>query len=150
MNTAAVEISGRNWLTAQLLLRGIEVAVPVVDRGVDLIAFREVGAAGIRALPLQLKCSSTESFNLNRKYEGRGIPLVYVWHALTAPLAFFLTYDEAFEVLGEAAAQTPSWNDNGYYAITRAGSDLRRRMDPYRDRWGWVEERLSQQPTSGA
>ena len=39
-DTATVEVAGRNWLTANLLTRGFEVAVPIVDRGVDLIVFR--------------------------------------------------------------------------------------------------------------
>ncbi|SPU55418.1 Uncharacterised protein [Brevundimonas vesicularis] len=87
ISSATVEVAGRNWLTAQLLMRGFEVATPVVDRGVDLIVFKEVGEQGIRALPLQLKCSSGESFSLDRKYEGRGIPLAYVWNVLRASMA---------------------------------------------------------------
>lgn len=50
LNSATVEIAGRNWLTAQLLMRGFEVATPVVDRGVDLIVFREVGKQGKRGV----------------------------------------------------------------------------------------------------
>ncbi len=57
LSAAAVEIAGRNWLTAQLLARGLEVATPVVDRGIDLIVFREVGtqrvAAGKKLVSLQ-------------------------------------------------------------------------------------------------
>jgi len=44
VNTRAVEIAGRNWLVARLLIRGIEVATPDIDRGIDLIAFREFSA----------------------------------------------------------------------------------------------------------
>ena len=56
---------------------------PEVDRGIDLTAFREVGDRGIQALPLQLKCASTASFSLDRKYAGRGIVLAYVWNVLS-------------------------------------------------------------------
>jgi hypothetical protein len=111
VSTAAIEIAGRNWLAAQLLVQGFEVATPVVDRGIDLIVFREVGEAGIRALPLQLKCASAESFSLDRKYAGRGIPLVYVWNVLTQPAAYFLSYAEALAMLGEQAVHTDSGSE---------------------------------------
>ena len=150
VSSATVEVAGRNWLTAQLLMRGFEVATPVVDRGVDLIVFKEVGEQGIRALPLQLKCASAETFSLDRKYEGRGIPLVYVWDVLGQPTAHFLTYAEAFAVLGTQAAGTKSWTEGGKYSVTTVGSGLRARLTPYAGRWGWLHERLGDQPTSGS
>lgn len=150
LDPAAVEIAGRNWLTAQLLARRFEVAVPEVDRGIDLIIFREIGAEGIRALPLQLKCSSGEGFSLHRKYEGRGIPMAYIWNVLGQPEVYFLTYDEALVALGDRALQTTSWMRDGYYAFTRVSDDLRSRLVPFRDRWDWVGARLDAQPTSGA
>jgi hypothetical protein len=143
-------MAGRNWLTAQLLAQGFEVAIPAVDRGIDLIVFREVGEAGIRALPLQLKCASGESFSLDRKYAGRGIPLVYIWNVLNQPVAYFLEYGEALVVLGERAAATTSWIAGGYYTINRISPDLRARLEPYRARWQWLTSRLEAQPTSGA
>ena len=149
-DTATVEVAGRNWLMAKLLTKGFEVAVPVVDRGVDLIVFREVGEQGIRALPLQLKCASAESFSLDRKYEGRGIPLIYVWNVLSQPTAYMLTYDEALTVLGTQAASTKSWSEGGKYAVTSVGAGLRSRLQPYENRWDWLDERLMSQPTSGS
>jgi hypothetical protein len=149
LGAAAVEMAGRNWLTAQLLARGLEVAVPAVDRGVDLIVFREVGEAGIRALPLQLKCATAERFGLDRKYAGRGIPLAYIWNALGAPVGYFMTYDEALELIGEGARATDSWAVRGLYTYPRIPVDLRARLEPYRDRWAWLEAQLEAQPTSG-
>ncbi|WP_368933678.1 hypothetical protein [Brevundimonas naejangsanensis] len=150
MSSATIEIAGRNWLTAQLLLRGFEVATPVVDQGVDLIVFREVGERGIRALPLQLKCASVATFSLDRKYEGRGIPLAYIWDVLGQPTAFFLTYEEALEVLGEAAISTKSWTVGGKYTVTNVGSRLREKLAAYSSRWDWLADQLSEQPTSGS
>lgn len=148
-SAAVVEVAGRNWLTAQLLVRGFEVATPVIDRGIDLIAFSEVGEVGIRALPLQLKCAAGESFSLDQKYAGRGIPLVYVWNVLTTPVAYVLTYEEALTTLGKAT-DTASWRDGGKYAVTTISRDLRERLEPFRDRWDWLASRLEHQPTSGA
>ena len=147
LNAAAVEMAGRNWLTAQLLTRGIGVAIPAVDHGIDLIVFREVGDAGIRALPLQLKCAKQESFGLHRKYEGRGIPLVYIWHVLEQPIAYFLDYAEAREALG-SATETASWR-RGAYTFNRISPALQTRLNPYRDRWSWLMSRIAAQPTSG-
>lgn len=150
LNSATVEVAGRNWLTAQLLMSGFEVSTPVVDRGVDLIVFREVGRQGIRALPLQLKCASGESFGLDRKYEGRGIPLAYIWNVTTNPVVFLMTYEEALAVLGTRATASKSWVDGRKYAVTRVGAGLRQRLSPFESRWEWLAERLMAQPESGA
>lgn len=150
LSTAIIEIAGRNWLTAQLLTRGFEVATPAVDRGIDLIVFREVGAAGIRALPLQLKCATTESFSVDNKYAGRGIPLAYVWNVLTQPIVYFLKYDEALDALGEQAVRTDSWTLKGYYARNHISADMRSRLAPYLNRWEWLAGQLDGQPASGS
>lgn len=150
VSTQAVEAAGRSWLSAQLLLRGLEVSVPIVDRGIDLIVFKEVGDAGILALPLQLKCASAESFSLDRKYAGRGIPLVYVWNVLHQPSAFMLTFDEALDALGPEATASRSWVDGGRYAKNYISAGLRSRLGAYQDRWEWLEARLNDQPASGS
>lgn len=145
-----IEVAGRNWLTAELLLRGFEVSTPVVDRGIDLIVFKEIGASGIRSLPLQLKCASAEAFGLDRKYEGRGIPFAFVWHVITNPSVHFLTYEEALDALGIAASSSKSWTQGGKYTVTRkVGRELRKRLEPYEDRWDWLAQRLDAQPPSG-
>lgn len=150
LSTAVIEIAGRNWLTAQLLTRGFEVATPAVDRGIDLIVFREVGVAGIRALPFQLKCATAESFSLDNKYAGRGIPLAYVWNVLTEPVVYFLQYDEALNVLGEQAVRTESWMVKGYYARNHISAEMRSRLEPYLSRWEWLEGQVDGQPASGS
>ena len=151
LSKATVEVAGRNWLTAELLLRDFEVATPVVDRGVDLIVFKEVGEAGIKSLPLQLKVASAERFDLDRKYEGRGIPFAFVWHVISDPTVFFLTYDEAVAVLGPAAIATKSWIEGRRYGVTRkVPVELRKRLSPYENRWSWLDERLAAQPASGS
>jgi hypothetical protein len=38
-----VEIMGRHRLNNELIAAGLEVAVPICDRGVDLIAYADVG-----------------------------------------------------------------------------------------------------------
>ena len=149
LRTAAVELAGRNWLVVQLLKREIDVAIPVVDRGVDVIAFREVGLHGIKAQPLQLKCAAADSFSLDRKYADRGVPLVYIWRVFDQPVAYILTYDEALEVLGEQSRSSASWMEGGKYSATSVGARLKDGLAPFEGRWDWLENRLSQQPVSG-
>ena len=144
---AAVEMAGRNWLVAKLLDKGFQVSIPVVDHGIDLIVFDEVGERGIRALPLQLKCAREERFSLSTKYDGRGVVMTYIWNALDNPTVFMLTYEEALSALGRRA-NTPSW-DKGHYTVTRVPSALRTLLENrYGDRWDWLRERLAEQPPS--
>jgi hypothetical protein len=39
MDTQLTELIGRNWLVNELLRAGLEVATPLRDRGIDLIAY---------------------------------------------------------------------------------------------------------------
>jgi len=142
-------MAGRNWLTAKLLLEGFEVAVPQVDRGIDLIIFNECGERGIKSLGLQLKCAREKRFSLHEKYKGRGIPIVYIWSALAQPRAFILTYDEAHSELGEAAKKTKSWASGGHYSFTHVSPDLEVRLKKYEHRWSWLRDQLANQVTSG-
>ncbi len=149
LSTKVVEIAGRNWLVAQLLGRRFQVATPEVDLGIDLIAFREVGAAGIRALPLQLKCSSKEEFSLDAKYAGRGIPLVFVWNVFAHPVAYMMTFEEALDVVGERAAPTDSFAKKGYYRRSAVSKVQREKLATFQDRWDWIDQALMHQPVSG-
>ncbi|WP_433935298.1 hypothetical protein [Brevundimonas diminuta] len=69
---------------------------------------------------------------------------------LGQPTAFFLTYEEALEVLGEAAISTKSWTVGGKYTVTNVGSRLREKLAAYSSRWDWLADQLSEQPTSGS
>src|SRR5438876_7603876 len=42
VDTQIVELIGRHHLTAELLRAGLEVATPVRDRGIDLIAYADI------------------------------------------------------------------------------------------------------------
>ena len=54
-----VELRGRNWLTSQLLQAGLEVARPERDRGIDLIAYRDIDEKQqFLAYPIQMKLCS--------------------------------------------------------------------------------------------
>ena len=147
-SSSRVEIAGRSWVISRLLAHGCEVAVPVVDSGIDIIAFREIGDGGVRALPLQLKCATNEAFSLDVKYARRGITLIYVWPAMSNPTDFVLSYDEARAVFVPRSPKTASSADGGAYSMSTVSKVRKQQLAPYENRWAWLIERIATQPES--
>jgi hypothetical protein len=118
------ELSGRHFLISQLLAGGVEVALPVRDRGIDLIAYldRSGDARQFLACPIQLKANQEARFGLDRKYAAiRNLLMVHVWHvgdpARTAVYA--LTYAESLAILeARGHTRTSSWIDKGGYSLS--------------------------------
>lgn len=74
LDSQQVEIVGRNWLVHELMLAGFEVALPMRDRGVDLL----VSPPDYDwTLPVQLKTSRDKTMQVHRKYLGRNIVVAY-------------------------------------------------------------------------
>jgi hypothetical protein len=72
---------GRNRLVEQLVLPGLDVAIPQRDHGADLVAYANVrkGFKSFVACPIQVKASSAEQFSIDRKFEKiRGLILVFI------------------------------------------------------------------------
>ena len=70
MDTQLTEIFGRNRLVNDLLQSDVEVATPVRDRGIDLIAYLDLDEQADRFLtiPIQIKTAARQSFTIDRKY----------------------------------------------------------------------------------
>lgn len=120
MDTQTIELLGRNRLIDELLLAGLEVAIPERDRGVDLIAYMDLTeqTSTFAAVPIQLKAASTRAFSLNAKYERiSNLVLAYVW-GLKAPdhaQTFALTYQEALNIAEQLGwTKTASWAQGKY------------------------------------
>jgi hypothetical protein len=62
-------LAGLHYLISQLLDGGVEVAIPVRDHGIDLIAYvDQIEASGkFFACPIQLKTATDERFILYSK-----------------------------------------------------------------------------------
>lgn len=137
MNSQVVEVLGRNQLTEELLRAGLEVSLPVRDRGIDLIAYADLAAVvkTFVARPIQMKAATGMSFGLDRKYANfPGLLIAYVWHIAEpdAAVTFALTYAEALDVARRMGyTKTESWR-RGTYVNTRPGGRLRRLLEPYR------------------
>jgi len=123
LDTQLVELVGRNWLTVQLLQAGLEVARPERDRGIDLIAYRDLDEKQqFLAYPVQMKAFLNEVFSIDPKYEKfPRLILAYVWNLadLTLTKCFALTFKETLQVADEMGyTKTASW-------LTGAGSGKR-------------------------
>jgi hypothetical protein len=141
------EIAGRHLLIAHLLSAGFEVAQPLRDNGIDLVAYQ--GKRGTRqflARPIQLKAFSRESFYVDKRYESLPHLLIaYVWNVRTPDKSeiYALTFPDALAILEKKGfADTNSWTKAGQYFVRNAGKELKNLLKPFRmtpDRW---EEKL--------
>ena len=136
-----VELAGRNWLTSELLRAGLEVARPERDRGVDVIAYRDIGEKNqFRASPIRLKAATGAVFSLDPKYEKfPKLILVYVWY-LGDPMktkCYALTYAEALQVADNMGwTKTSSWLTGGRnkkrgYSTTAPSERLKSMLSPF-------------------
>ncbi|MEO6754560.1 MAG: hypothetical protein ABIP85_22520 [Chthoniobacteraceae bacterium] len=161
MDTQIVELIGRNHLTSELLRAGLEVAAPVRDRGVDLIAYDERKHEFFVACPIQMKAAMKRSFSVATKYEPvRNLIIAYVWHLEdeSQRVTYALTYEEAFSIAKTMGwTRTESWK-GGAYSTTHPSAKLVALLDPYRmtpEKWRAKVTRLmdyaerEQQKTNG-
>ena len=132
LDSQQVEIVGRHIVIANLIAAGIEVAQPIRDRGIDLIAYGDgKGGGEFQACPIQIKASTNEGFNLDKKYERfHNLRIVYVWKARVPADSeiYALTYAQAQAVIqGMGYDITQSWDrENGRYAVTKPSLKLKK------------------------
>jgi len=137
------EIAGRHLLIAHLINAGFEVAEPLRDNGIDLVAYRgREGSEDFIARPIQMKAFSHESFYLERKYERfPRLLIAYVWNVETPEQSavYALTFEDAVKVLEKKGySQTESWIKDGRYFVRNAGQELKGLLEPFRmtrERW---------------
>jgi hypothetical protein len=144
MDTQTIEILGRNRLVDELLVAGLEVAMPLRDRGIDLIAYVDLAAAASKfaAVPIQMKAASKRAFSIDRKYAKiSNLVLVYVWglRSLGHAESFALTYPEALAIAKALKwTKTISWRENGKYSTSHPAQELCELLAPYKmspDAW---------------
>jgi hypothetical protein len=144
MDTQTIEILGRNRLVDELLIAGLEVAMPLRDRGIDLIAYVDLAevASKFAAVPIQMKAASNRAFSIDRKYAKiSNLVLVYVW-CLRSPgnaESFALTYPEALAIAKAVKwTKTISWREKGKYSTSHPAQELCELLAPYKmspDAW---------------
>jgi hypothetical protein len=140
-----VEIIGRNRLIEQLLGAGIEVATPLRDRGIDLIAYRnnEADLSSIDYVPIQVKASRDPAFGVHRKYAAHsGLMIVHIWNVLsrTDCVCYATSYAQTFAI-ANALGWTggPSWQQTNSYSTRRPSRRLLELLEPHRmDESAWL------------
>jgi hypothetical protein len=139
-----IELSGRHFLIAQLVAGGLEVAIPVRDRGIDLVAYLDLSAETKRFVssPIQMKASQEARFSIDRKYERiANLILAFVWHVEDPAKAcvYALTYQEAFRLIDKRGhTTTSSWLVKKGWSVPNPGKEWMKDLEPYRmtpDRW---------------
>jgi hypothetical protein len=146
LDSQIIELLGRNRLVDELMRAGLEVAIPIRDRGVDLIAYADLESkvASFVACPIQMKASSLAAFGIDQKYQKfPGLILAHVWylHDGQQTRTYATTYAEALDIGDQMGwTKTASWA-KGAYSTSRPGSKLQSLLEPFRmtpEKW-WVK-----------
>jgi hypothetical protein len=132
-----INMMGRQRLIAELRRDGLEVALPVSDKRIGVVAYVGLRNQVVRfaARPIHMVASNTSSFEVFRKYKNvADLIIAYVWH-LERPseaATYAMTYPQARAL---AAAQgwtsTPSWEKGGY-STDHPGPELVKMLEPFR------------------
>ncbi|MGC3992063.1 MAG: hypothetical protein QM796_20695 [Chthoniobacteraceae bacterium] len=131
-----IELLGRNRLIDELLRADLEVALPIRDRGIDLIAYADFGE-GVQAYascPIQMKASWTQGFGVDQKYaKFPNLILAYIWNLRDSSLAvtYAMSYAQACAIAESMDwTQTSSWK-RGAYSTSRPTTKLIALLEPY-------------------
>lgn len=148
VDSQVTELIGRNFLTAQLLLAGLEVALPMRDRGTDLIIYRDLPDRETRfeCLPLQMKAAAKECFAVDQKYaKFPDLLHVYVWNVASPGEdhpTYAMTYADAIGVAGRMGwTKTTTWKRAGVYTTTKPSKELKQLLSQFLmtpERWSTV------------
>ena len=134
MDKQIVELLGRNRLVDEILCADFEVALPIRDRGIDLIVYADLGADVKKFIsrPVQLKTYSKCGFRVDRKYEKiRDLLMAYVW--LSESSTYVCSVEESVIVANKMEwTKNPSWEKGQSWTTTSPGKKLRSLLEPFR------------------
>ncbi|WP_295142792.1 hypothetical protein [uncultured Reyranella sp.] len=140
---ALIGKAGEALVAAELMRRGIYVAQPAYDGGIDLLAFRE--AAPTVVVPIQVKARAGSCYHFQKAWfaKAAGMVVVQVWDLETDPCFYvFASLNDVADALGDHA-KSPSWaGDTGAYNVTVPSAHHLERMERHRDRWDRIIDRL--------
>lgn len=138
-DTQVKGLIGRSRLIEDLLRAGLEIAVPLRDRGIDLIAYKDFES--FIARPIQVKAASARNFSIDQKYEKiDNLIIAFVWNAYdpNKTETYALTYRQAVAVGDKLGwTKTASWK-MGKYSQNSPSQELIRLLKPYKmtpERW---------------
>jgi hypothetical protein len=147
---ALIGKAGETLVAAELMRRGIEIAYPASDVGVDLLAYRlEIGRATAgKFIPIQVKARAKSGYNFQKSWFTRapGVMLIHVWYVATTPQFYVFRDLQDVEAALDEHAKSSSWHDRGGYSVTNTTEKHLALMQPHRDQWDRIINQLSDLP----
>lgn len=135
VDSQQIELVGRGLVIESLARGAVEVAQPLRDRGIDLVAYFDESPR-FAACPLQLKVSSARAFGLDAKYGSvPSLLLVYVWNAddRDDSVILALTFAEALAVCDDFGwTSKPSWINGKRWQTNKPSKALVNKLMRYR------------------
>jgi hypothetical protein len=137
LDSQVIEVLGRNRLVDEILRAGLEVALPVRDRGIDLIAYADIDSriTSFVGCPIQMKAASMRAFSIEAKYAKiPNLLIAYIWHVNDPrkEVTYAMTYAEALQVAATMGwTETSSWQ-TGKYTTTQPSARLQALLEPHR------------------
>jgi hypothetical protein len=142
-NTGLTGAAGELLVAAELLRRGIAVARPLYDQGIDLLAFHVDDPT--RTVPIQVKARSGSGYNFQKEwFRVETMILVLVWHSATTPEFYVFKRADVDKALGPIHSSSPSWLEKGVYSVTEPGLEIIGRMKDHKDKWERITEALGE------
>lgn len=138
MDTQQIEILGRNRLISELVAANLEVALPIRDRGIDLLVYADLNteSAVFTACPVQMKAASAQYFGVHHKYNKFSqLIIAYVWGLGNSDAAetYAMTQSEAVAVAEQMGwTDTRSWREMDGYSTSKPSAKLLAMLEPYR------------------
>ena len=119
ISPALIGKAGELLVAAELMRRGIEVAHPASDVGVDLLAYslQPGEAVATRFVPIQVKAHSADGYSFQKSwFKHPDLVLVLVWNIQTRPEFYIFAGLKAVEqALGTTYSRSASWAGKGAY-----------------------------------
>lgn len=103
MDSQIIDLLGRNRLVDELLQAGLDVAVPVKQRGIDLIVYAQQSDGSFVASPLQIRSSAGRSFSIDHTNEKMAnLIYAFVWGVGTEKVATYALTQREMQRVGES------------------------------------------------
>ena len=139
ISPALIGKAGETLVAAELMRRGVEIAIPASDVGVDMLAYRLAPKQRVahNFVPIQVKARSETGYNFQKIWFTKvpGVVLVHVWHVSTTPVFYiFRDLEDVKSALG-SHAQSVSWTVNGGYSVTNPTARHCTLMEPHKNQW---------------
>ena len=146
ISTALIGRAGEMMVAAELMRRGVEIAHPASDVGVDLLAYRlDVGLRTARKfVPIQVKAFSGGGYRFLKVWFDRAPDLVLVLVNALASTPRFYVFRGLADIESAIGnhAMTSSWTNRGIWSVTEMSGPDATLMLPHRDRWERITDQL--------